>query len=182
MVSIHRWAIAAGITGFATCLLTACGGQEESSKDAARQRAVERARAALTPEPPLEIERGEKGEIRYSGETRAGESFEAQLGGDVVLPKSFPQDIPVYPNAVPFSAMEIGGGTSIVSLDSDAKPSEVYEFYKEKLAASGWKLENELTVGGGRVLTAVKGDRKAVLNIEGTEDGTRFGFMLGPVI
>jgi hypothetical protein len=86
----------------------------------------------------------------------------------------------MYPNAVPFSAMETGGGTTFLSLDADAQPPDVYEFYKEKLPASGWTIESELNVAGQRVLTVIKGDRKAVVQIESTEKGTRIAFMLGP--
>ena len=86
----------------------------------------------------------------------------------------------MYPNAVPFSAMETGDGTAIVSLDSKAAPVTVYEFYKEQLPASGWTLDSELNVGGGRILTALKGDQKAVIHIEATEEGTRIGFVLSP--
>lgn len=180
MFSIHRWAIATAAMGFAACLVAGCGGKEESPKAATAPAAAPAPKKAIVPEKRPQIVRGDEGEIRYSGETESGESFEAQLGGKVTLPKSFPEDIPVYPNSVPFSSMETGGGTAIVSLDVEAKPSDVYSFYKEKLAAAGWKLQNELNIGGGRAVTAIKGDRKAVLNVESTEKGTRFGFMFGP--
>lgn len=175
MVSIQRRAIAASVTLLAACFLVACGGEETPPKEA-----VTRSGPPPTPDPRPRIERGEDGEIRYTGETNAGESFKAQLGGDVELPEIFPKDIPIFPNAVLFSAMETGGGTAIVSLDSEAKPSAIYEFYKQKLAGTAWRIENELNVGGGRVLTVIQGDRKVVLNIERSEKGSRFGFMLGP--
>ena len=175
MVSIQRRAIATGVTVLAAFFLVACGGDETPPKEA-----VTRKGPAPPPDPRPQIERGEDGEIRYAGETNTGESFRAQLGGDVELPEVFPKDIPIFPNAVLFSAMETGGGTAMVSLDSEAQPAAIYEFYKQKLEGAAWRIENELNVGGGRVLTALKGDRKVVLNIERTEKGSRFGFMVGP--
>jgi len=177
MISIQRWAIALGAAGLAALCFGACGGKE----DAPEQSAMDKALSALPPEQRPKIERGEKGEIRYEGQTQAGEKYVAQLGGNVTLPANLPEDLPLYPNAVPFSAMETGGGTTILSLDSDEQAPEVYGFYKEQLPASGWTIENELNVGGQRVLTATKGDRKAVIQIESTEKGTRIGFLLSPV-
>jgi hypothetical protein len=177
MISIQRWAIAVGVIGFIALCFGACGGKE----DEPGQSAVDRALAALPPEQQPKIEHGESGEIRYEGQTPTGEKYVAQLGGNVTLPSNFPEDLPLYPDAVPFSAMETGGGTTILSLDTDKQAPEVYGFYKEKLPASGWTIENELNVGGQRVLTAIKGDRKAVIQIESTEKGARIGFMLGPM-
>ena len=176
MISIQRWAIAVGAIVFIALCFGACGGE----KDAPEKSALDKALSALPPEQRPKIERGEKGEIRYEGQTQAGEKYVAQLGGNVTLPSNFPEDIPLYPDAVPFSAMETGGGTTILSLDSDEQAPEVYGFYKEQLPASGWTIENELNVGGQRVLTAIKGDRKAVIQIESTDKGTRIGFLLSP--
>ena len=183
MISIQRWAIAAGAIGL-TVSLAACGGKEEApegAEEATSKAALAKALSELPPEQRPKIERGESGEIRYEGQTESGEKFMAQLGGEVILPATFPKDLPLYPNAVPFSAMETGGGASFLSLNSDAQAPDVYKFYKEKLPASGWTIENEVNLGGQRVLTAVKGDRKAVVNIESTTKGARIGFMLGPV-
>ena len=77
--------------------------------------------------------------------------------------------------------METGGGTTILSLDTDKQAREVYGFYKMKLPPSGWTIENELNVGGQRVLTAIKDGRKAVIQIERTEKGARISFLLDPV-
>jgi hypothetical protein len=175
MISIQRWAIAVGAIGFTALCFGACGGEEEAPEQAALEKALD----ALPPEQRPKVERGESGEIRYEGQTKTGEKFVAQLGGNVMLPANFPEDLPLYPNAVPFSAMETGG-TTILSLDSDKQAPEVYGFYKEQLPASGWTIENELNVGGQRVLTAIKGDRKAVVQIESTEKGARVGFVVSP--
>jgi hypothetical protein len=174
MISIQRWAIAIGAIGLTALCFAACGGREETPEQSAREKALD----ALPPEQRPEIERGESGEIRYEGETETGEKFMAQLGGAVTFPPNFPGDIPLFPDAVPFSALESDDGFTIVGWNSDKQAPEVYEFYKEQLSASGWTIEQDLNVGGQRVLTVVKGERKAVLDIESTEKGARFGFVL----
>lgn len=174
MISIQRWAIAAGATVLTALCLVACDDKE----DAPAESALEKARPALPPAQRPEIVPGEKGEIRYEGQTQSGDEFKAQIGGEVTLPATFPEDFPLYPNAVPFSAMETGGGSTFVSLDSDAQPPDVYRFYKEKLPASGWTIESELNVAGQRVLTVTKGDLEVLVQIEGTETGARIAFVL----
>jgi hypothetical protein len=175
MISKKRWVIAAGVTALAALGLAACDGKEEAPAESA----LEKARSALPPAQAPKVAEGESGEIRYEGRTQAGDEFKAQIGGDVTVPAGFPEDLPMYPDSVPFSAMETGSGTTFLSVDSDAQPPQVYEFYKEKLPASDWTIESELNVAGQRVLTVVKDDRKAVVQIESTEKGTRVAFMLG---
>jgi hypothetical protein len=182
MISIRRWAPAAGVTVLAAFFLFACGGQEEPPEGAATQPGMENARTAPPPpKPQPTVTPGEAGdEVRYSGETASGETYAAQLGGDVELPANFPEDLPLYPNSVPFAAMETGGGTAIVALDANAKAPEVYEYYKQNLPSSGWIIENEMNIGAARMLTTVKGDRKAVLQIESTEKGARVSVSVAP--
>ena len=177
MISIQHWAITLGAAALTTLCFGGCGDTEDAPDQAALDKALE----ALPQEQRPTVEHSESGEIRYEGQTGSGEKYVAQLGGNVMLPANFPEDLPLYPDAVPFAAMETGGGTTIVSLDSDKQAPEVYRFYKEQLPASGWKIENEVNVGGQRVLTTIKGDRKAVVQIESTEKGARIGFVLGPV-
>jgi len=182
MTSLRRRAIAAGVTRLATCFLAACGDREEPSEPAAEAEpsAIEKAASQLPPEGRVEVEHNDDGGIRYSGETEEGERYIAQLGGEVVVPKAFAEDLPLYPDSVPFSAMESGEDYSIIGLNTDAPASVVYEFYKEQLSAFGWSLDRDLNVGGGRVLMGFKDDRKAVIHIETTQEGTRISFVLGP--
>ena len=188
MTSFRSSTIAAGLTWIAALLLTACGGGDEPAKEAAADAAaqdeldavMERAMADVPPDQRPTIEQGEDGAFRYSGKTESGEAFDAQLGGDVTLPESFPDEIPMYPDSVPFSAMETGGGTAMVTVNSDDSEANIYEYYKEKLPAAGWQIDNEVNVGGGRILNATKGDQRAVVHIQDVDDGTRVGFMVGP--
>lgn len=174
MISIQRWAVAMGAIVLTALCFAACGGKEETPAQSAREKALD----AIPPEQRPQIETGEEGGIRYEGKTEEGEKFLAQLGGAVTLPKSFPKDIPLFPDSVLSSSLDSDDGPIIVGADSDKQPPEIYAFYKEQLPAAGWRIENDVNVGGQRVLSAVKGDRKAVIDIEGTETGARFGFVV----
>jgi hypothetical protein len=188
MISLRRSTIAAGMAWIAALLLTACGSGDESVQEAAPggqvqdelDAAMEKAMADVPADQRPTIERGDDGEIRYTGKTESGESFAAQLGGDVVLPEGFAEAIPLYPDSVPFSAMETGGGTAMVTVNSEDTEATIYKYYQEKLPAAGWEIENEVNVGGGRILNAVKGDQRAVVHIQDVGDGSRIGFMVGP--
>jgi len=183
MLLLRRSTIWAGLASIAALLLAACGGGDEPAKEAPRgdlDAAMEKAMADIPLDQRPTIEHGEDGAFRYSGKTESGENFDAQLGGDVTLPESFPKEIPIYPESVAFSAMETGGGTAMVTVNSDDSEMTIYEYYQEKLPAAGWQIDNEVNVGGGRILNATKGDQRAVIHIQDIGDGTRVGFMVGP--
>ena len=140
MISIQRCAIALGAIGLTALCISACGRKEEAPKRSAVGEATE----ALPPEQQAKVVRGANGEIRYEGQTLTGEKYVAQMGGHVTMPASLPADFPLYPGAVPFSAMEIGGGTTIVGLDTQDKAPDVYSFYEDRLPASDWRIDSEL--------------------------------------
>jgi hypothetical protein len=177
MMSIERCAIALGVTALAALCLVACGRKEETPK----RSTMEEAAQALPPEQQLTVEHDANGEVRYKGQTLTGEKYVGQMGGHVTIPASFPADFPLYPGGVPFAAMEIDDGTTILTLDAPDRAPEVYGFYEDHLPASGWRIDSELNVGGKRVLTAIKGKLKAEIQIEGTEKGARILFQLNPV-
>jgi hypothetical protein len=198
MASIRYWVLVTGFICGAAFWLTACGGGDDATPEATPEAtpaepapapaassrtdaAREKALAELGPEHRGDFEGSKDGEIRYSGETEDGAPFTAQLGGDVVVPEGFFDEIPSYPEGVPFSMMEAGDGMSMVTLDSKDDASNIYEFYKAHLDESGWVLENDLTVAGGRIMRAIRGDRRAVLHIQGIDGGTRIGYMLTAV-
>lgn len=63
------------------------------------------------------------------------------------LPDGFPSDFPIYPGAKLTSswttASEDSKGVSVVWETTDSV-TQVKSFYKDKLTASGWKIDNEL--------------------------------------
>jgi len=188
MISLRRSTIVVFLAWIAALLLTACGGGDEASKTSAPgtapsgdlDTAMEKAMADVPSGQRSSVERGDEGEIRYSGKTDTGESFKAQLGGAVSVPEGFPDDMPLYPKGVPFSVMETGGGISMVTVNSEDSESSVYEYYKNKLPNAGWQIDSEVNVGGGRVVNASKGDSRAVVHIQKMDDGARVSIMVSP--
>jgi hypothetical protein len=179
MLSLNHRALAALITGIALAL-AACG---EKEKELTEEQAESMAASSrLTPPVPKEplVTPNESGEIRYTGETEAGESFSAQIGGDVELPGLFGSDVPAYPGAVPTSAMETGGGTAIAALDSDAGVDDITDFYREQLSGNGWSIQSEYNLGRGKFLTATKDGRRLMVNAEGMDQGSRVTLTIGP--
>jgi hypothetical protein len=169
MFEFRNWTVAAMAIGLAFSV-AACGGDDEEEQ---KSDPVKSTTAPVKPGVPLNLEPGEQGEIRYSGETEAGDTFKAQLGGDVTLPDEFGGDLPAYPGAVAQSAMETTGGTAIAALESDASASEIVDFYRDQLSSNGWKVEGVSDLGRGRLLTATKGDRRVMVNTEDMDKGAR---------
>jgi hypothetical protein len=187
MTLIQRSSITCLTLGLLVLFTSACGGKDEPA--ATREKPEVPATAPQVEEPatPPQVEEpevatsetGEPREIRYSGETPAGEKFMAQIGGEVSLPSALPSDLPLYPNAVPYSAMELSN-TAIVSFESWDPASKVYGFYSENLPSAGWNIDNEVNMGGQRVIKATKGGQEAEVRIESTEDGARISFLIQP--
>jgi hypothetical protein len=185
MTSIRHWALVAGFTCGAAFWLIACGGDDETAAPDAKESAEarldslrEKALSELGPEHRAHFEDTENGEIRYSGQTESGEPFIAQMGGEIDVPEGFFDEVPLYPESVPISMMDVGEGMAMVTVETADVSQDVYEYYKAQLQDSGWVVENDITVFGGRILRAIRNGRRATLHIQEAEAGTRVGFIL----
>lgn len=170
MVKFQSWAAAALVVGFAI-IIAACGGDDANTPKPATR--------PSKPEPPLTVEPSGEGEIRYSGETESGDAFKAQIGGAVSLPVDFGSDLPAYPGAVTQSAIETTGGTAIAALESDADADDIIDFYRDHLDGKGWSIEGVDDLGRGQLLTATKGERRVMVNVESMDQGARFTMSVG---
>jgi|GEM_PF-1993876 len=175
MVKFQFRVAVALILGLALAV-SACGGDDKTAPQAGERKP---AAAPIKPEPPLNAEAGSEGEIRYSGETESGDAFKAQIGGDVSVPSDFGSDLPAYPGAVAQSAIETTGGTAIAAFESAASADDIIEFYRDRLTAEGWSVEGVNDLGRGKLLTATKDGRRAMVNTERMDQGTRFMLSLG---
>lgn len=180
MTKIERWALAALVTGIALTL-SACGGEEPEGPTPAEVEATQKA-SSTPPQPPTKpiVEPDEKGEIRYSGNTQTGESFTAQIGGDVELPSAFGADVPTFPGSTATSAMETGGGTAIAALDTEADRDDVVDFYRDQLGSQGWSIVDENELGRGTFVTATKDGRRILVNVESRDQGSRVTLSIAP--
>jgi hypothetical protein len=177
MAKVERWTLAALVAGIAL-MVAACGGEEPKGPSPEKIAAAQKGGATPSPaaEPPPNADR----EIRYDGKTETGESFSAQIGGDVELPASFGSDVPGFPGATATSAMETVGGTAIAALDTEADQDDIVDFYREQLGSKGWEIVDENEIGRGTFLTATKDDRRLVVNTEGRDKGSRITLSIGP--
>ena len=76
-------------------------------------------------------------------------------------PSAFP--VPQYPGSKISTNMAItaqgsgsNNGQTIVMLNSNDQPSQIVQFYKEKLGTAGWKIENTLENASASYVGAVK--------------------------
>jgi hypothetical protein len=175
MVELQSRAAAALVIGFAFAVV-ACGGDDnDASKPGDQGTAASQSKT----DPSLSVEPSEEGEIRYSGETGSGDTFKAQIGGEVSLPVDFGSDLPAYPGAVAQSAIETTGGTAIAALETDGSADDIIDFYRDSLSRNGWSIESVNDLGRGRLLTATKEDRRVMVNAEDIDQGTRFTLSVG---
>jgi len=105
-------------------------------------------------------------ELSYS---RVGDTLEADVAGKekmhletgeqgVALPHDFPSDVPLYPGATLTLAVTIDDLLQVTLHTADDLP-EVVKFYREQLEAADWKIEAQLDVKKGDMLSADKEDR-----------------------
>jgi hypothetical protein len=119
-----------------------------------------------------EADRGESQGTVFKLETAGGEGLQAEVGERVKLPANFPRDIPIYPGATPQGAFARPEEGMVVNLRSQDSVDEAYEFYALELEAEDWEISSEMNLGGQRMLTAVKGERQAMITVTGDKEGT----------
>jgi hypothetical protein len=102
-------------------------------------------------------------------------SITTAVGGTTSLPKNWPSDAPQYANAQIQSAVEAnpqaGQAQSAVVFSTTDSPQVVADFYKQDLAAKGWKVEQTVTSSTGTVIGATKDTRSFGLYIAATGNG-----------
>ncbi|NEQ30488.1 MAG: hypothetical protein F6K04_05735 [Leptolyngbya sp. SIO4C5] len=101
-----------------------------------------------------------EGEVQYSSDATG-----------VELPEDFPEDIPLYPDALITTVANAPQG-SLVGLEVKATPAEVMTFYEQELAADGWEISVTTKTAEGGFFGAQKGERGLALAIAAGEDIT----------
>jgi hypothetical protein len=84
---------------------------------------------------------------------------------------ALPDDLPSWPGAeVVASGGDPAEGMIVSMRARRATPEEVFTFYRDGLAASGWKVEGEVKSEDGSMLVAARGSRRATLMIAPDDD------------
>ena len=108
-------------------------------------------------------ESGGEVQITVQGEDGGTVKFAANQAG-VALPKDFPKDVPIYPEATVI-ANAAGQKMRNVTLQSADSAREVKAFYAERLPQNGWEIETSLDTAQGAMLTAKKQQQRLMAMI-----------------
>ncbi len=90
------------------------------------------------------------------------------------IPDVFPNDVPIYPGAVP--AMGKGGVSNgvpmaAVTLQTMDSPEQVFDFYSAQLASDGWTIDSGASSKNSNSLSATNGECTAKMLAAPTGDG-----------
>ncbi len=131
--------------------------------------------AAPTPSAP------DSAAAKAVGDTAAAPTFpESRYPTDLpegvrgVIPDSFPKGIPIYPGSAPAQgrgAEMDGVPMAAVQLLTMDPPEKVVEFYRKKMSADGWVIDESEKFRGKNAIAASNGECKASLLVAPTEDG-----------
>lgn len=115
-------------------------------------------------------------DISRNGETMTftggdGETITFSEGGNVQLPGSWPNDVPVMDGAmVSYSGTSnpsTGESGAFVMFTTERSVEDVSAYYQNELAKSGWTIEGTMNAGGYSVFSATKGERSVGVSIGG---------------
>jgi hypothetical protein len=120
------------------------------------------------------------GKVTYTeqGKDAATMTFTGKNGEKVTtdlnsgkLPADYPADVPVYKDARVTLAqtMTEKNGRNII-LESKDAADKIGAFYKSALESNGWKIEGTVAMGELNMITAVKGGKQFVVQINNAHD------------
>lgn len=139
-----------------TLLLAACG-------DAAKESAIENT---------IKEETGNEADVKVNdNNVRVTTSEGTVTYGEQKLPVDWPKDVPVYPGSTVQMSGAAAQGLGAIFLINE-EMSKVVAYYKEQLAASGWKIEIAADLGDGTVIGASKETRQLSMNFSKGEKQT----------
>ncbi|MCS6804388.1 MAG: hypothetical protein RMM98_16325 [Acidobacteriota bacterium] len=91
------------------------------------------------------------------------EAMKAEYGSGTTLPKNFPKDVPLYPDAE-ITASGRMATEVIINFRTPDRIDQVGQFYQQELVRHGWQLKTVKFPGG--FIEAVKGHRQCMVSIE----------------
>ena len=124
--------------------------------------------------PQVKIDK-DKGTVEFENENIKGR---AEIGEDVQLPASFPDDVPVYAGAKIISAITNESDnldTMMVTLQSDDSLREISQFYLDRLAENGFTITNQREDQTTSVMSANKDVRTVAIVSSRRNDVTSIG-------
>lgn len=131
-------------------------------------RSIERKAANSFAEKAIEAATGGKVDIDSDGGEITVRTDEGIWSTSDKLPDGWPSDVPTYPDTAIQSSVAANQGQDLghfVGLLTDDGIAKVVDWYKDKLADEGWKIETDLTVTDGSMLGASKDSRSLIVTI-----------------
>lgn len=127
---------------------------------------------------------GESVDVENNGKkiTVNGKQGQFSYSAEGQLPNGFPSDFPIYPGAKLSSSWTTGGedgkGISVVWETSDSA-DQVMNFYKNKLSAASWKIDNEFTQEQMQTLSFEKDNVSGFVGLAKTDAKLTISVTLG---
>jgi hypothetical protein len=91
--------------------------------------------------------------------------------GDLALPDTLPEDVPIYKNAGVMQTVDQGDQGLFLMLTTPDSVDQVAEFYRTAIAEKGWTSESAMDMPGNKMLTCSKGKLALHVMITGGEEG-----------
>lgn len=127
-------------------------------------------------ENQIERQMGGDAEVEIDDGTMHIATSEGQVDVGGGLPKNWPKDVPLYPDAtVQFSGTNTptdGTQELAVILQATAAPATVADYYAKALVEQGWTVESSMNAGPTSAVVAKKDDRTVSVGVTGAEGST----------
>ena len=107
--------------------------------------------------------------------TELPEGFTAEI------PEEFPNELPIYPGSAPAQgkgAVSDGVPMAAVQFQTSDSPTQVYDFYVDKLSNDGWTIEEREGFADKNAVSATNGECTATVLAAPNRDGTTSIFVL----
>jgi len=89
------------------------------------------------------------------------------LGEGIVVSDSFKSVVPLYPGAKVVLSMKMEEGEQ-VHLESDAKSSDILDYYRKAMKEKGWSTQMDMALPEGGTIVFTRGKDKESLNVMAT--------------
>ncbi len=86
-----------------------------------------------------------------------------QIGGNVVMPENFPDDIYVIDGTLTYALTASSGKSYTITIETNKSVNEVKNIYENKLAEDGWTINVNSMVQGSLGLGAQKSNRSVTI-------------------
>lgn len=122
----------------------------------------------------IDIDKSGAGTVKISSDD--GAEIEYSAGGNVAIPATWPDDMPVLDDAtvsyVGSSNPATGEAGSVVMFQTEKSLEEVSAYYEQALADNGWTVESTVRTGDAVMFAGTKDTRSVSLYVTSSDPGT----------